>query len=128
MHYCGYCSSHCHIVCNLLINLLSFSCVAIKNNTLCIQCFVKNMMQYLKLREDLRKVGNWLEVNPEAFTLTLVWIGCACTLHNFLHKYVHAVGLVMLKMETSSNCSTVSSLKSNVFMTTLYSNTCMVNP
>ena len=79
----------------------------------------------LKIKRRFKK--SWkLVCKPEAFTLTLVWIGCACTLHNFLHKYVHAVGLVMLKMETSSNCSTVSSLQSNVSMTTLYSNTCMV--
>ena len=83
----------------------------------------------LKIKRRFKKSWKLVvkpEVKPEAFTLTLVWIGCACPLHNFLHKYVPAVGLVMLKMETSSNCSTVSSLQSNVSMTTLHSNTCMV--
>lgn len=50
------------------------------------------------------------------------------TQYYFLHKYVRAIGLVMLKMETSSNCSTVSCLQSNVFMDTVYTDTCMVNP
>lgn len=85
------------------------------------------MMQYLKLREDLRKVGNWLEVKLEVFIFIFVWIGCVCILYNFLYKYVYVVGLVMLKMEILSNCSIVLSLKSNVFMIILYSNICMVN-
>lgn len=58
----------------------------------------------------------------------LDWLCMHITQYYFLHKHVRAIGLVMLKMETSSNCSTVSSLQSNVFMNTVYSNTCMVNP